>query len=143
MHIFWPNRDPLGERGFQILRRHNAHVRVPLAVGILGLLEKRPDLYEFLENCPVSEIDIWGLCTNPDPCGCSAQFHDCLREQLQDWENDPDRLTPDEGEGSDPTAGGGLAQLFGALTGCAIEEAVCKYKCSHQGPGDYPSIPAG
>ena len=55
----WPNRDPLGEPGFELLQRvapyrTHSHIRIPAE-----LLE-RPNLYEYVENNPVNDVDVNG-----------------------------------------------------------------------------------
>jgi len=55
----WPNHDPLGEPGFEVVRGHNAkimHVRTGVAE-----LTQGPDLYEFVNNAPIEHIDYLGL----------------------------------------------------------------------------------
>jgi hypothetical protein len=55
----WPNRDPLGEFGFEIARQHNAksiHTRTGVAE-----LAQGPDIYEFVCNRPTSRVDLFGL----------------------------------------------------------------------------------
>ena len=61
----WPNRDPLGEFGFEIVRRQNAkgmHTRSGVAE-----LAQGPDLYEFVHNRPISRFDSFGLQNNGMP----------------------------------------------------------------------------
>jgi len=59
----WPNRDPLGEPGFELLRGRGGKLR-----------GDGPNLYAFVRNNPVGRIDFLGLLGNPnpkpDPCPC-------------------------------------------------------------------------
>jgi hypothetical protein len=48
--IKWPNRDPLGEAGFELLRGKRA-----------SLLGDGPNLYTFVENNPLNSWDVNGL----------------------------------------------------------------------------------
>jgi RHS repeat-associated protein len=55
----WPNRDPLGEFGFEIKLRFLAkgmHTRTGVAE-----LAQGPDLYEFVRNSPTTKVDVYGL----------------------------------------------------------------------------------
>lgn len=52
----WPNRDPLGERGAEVLLRQNGRVRPKYA----ELLPDGPNLYGFVHNDPVSLVDADG-----------------------------------------------------------------------------------
>ena len=56
----WPNRDPLGELGFEIIRKHNA-VRTKRIFPEFAELAQGPDLYEFVQNSPVLKADLFGL----------------------------------------------------------------------------------
>jgi RHS repeat-associated protein len=59
----WPNRDPLGEPGCELLRGRRGKLR-----------GDEPNLYAFVRNNPVGRIDFLGLLGNPnpkpDPCPC-------------------------------------------------------------------------
>ncbi len=71
----WPNRDPLGEPGFETLRRHNAYRMGRLLAGIAERTEG-PDLYEFVANNPVKLFDSFGLDMNNPVCqALQAQFN--------------------------------------------------------------------
>ena len=63
----WPNRDPMGERGFEILRQHNAYRVLRFVAGIAERAEQ-PDLYEFVANNPVKFFDSLGLDPNSPQC---------------------------------------------------------------------------
>ncbi len=52
----WPNRDPLGEPGFEVVRRTKPSLVVPFAE-----LQEGPDLYLFVGNAPTTDIDPLGL----------------------------------------------------------------------------------
>ena len=57
----WPNRDPLGEFGSEIARRHIAkgmHTRTGVAE-----LAQGSNLYGFVHNFPVIKVDLFGLQT--------------------------------------------------------------------------------
>ncbi len=73
----WPNRDPLGEFGFEMLRTHNSHGRVFLTSGIVEVVQG-PNIYEFDKNSSISSIDKWGL----DDAACAA----CKQQYLKDLE---------------------------------------------------------
>ena len=63
----WPNRDPLGEPGFEILRRPNAYGMMRFLGGIAERAEG-PDLYEFVANDPIKLFDSLGLDMNNPVC---------------------------------------------------------------------------
>jgi RHS repeat-associated protein len=46
----WPNRDPLGEPGFEVFRQ-----------GVINPLGDGPNRYSFLDNDPVNFVDVVGL----------------------------------------------------------------------------------
>ncbi|HEV2320616.1 MAG TPA: RHS repeat-associated core domain-containing protein [Verrucomicrobiae bacterium] len=76
----WPNHDPLGERGFQILRQHNAYRVLHFVAGIAERAEQ-PDLYEFVANNPVKFFDSLGLDPNSPECQAleaQLQFHSAV-----------------------------------------------------------------
>jgi RHS repeat-associated protein len=50
----WPNRDPLGESGFETVRHRNVN-------GAVALLILDGDLYKFVKNGPVDHFDLLGL----------------------------------------------------------------------------------
>jgi len=52
----WPNRDPIGERGAEVMLRQNGRVRLKYA----ELLPDGPNLYGFVHNDPVSFVDADG-----------------------------------------------------------------------------------
>jgi hypothetical protein len=60
----WPNRDPLGELGFETI---NEDAVVGSSDSVLRLAEilEGPNLYECVRNSPVGSIDLYGL--GPDP----------------------------------------------------------------------------
>jgi RHS repeat-associated protein len=60
----WPNHDPLGEFGFEIIRKRNVVKAKRTFPGIAELAE-RPDLYEFVRNRPISRVDLFGLQNSP------------------------------------------------------------------------------
>jgi RHS repeat-associated protein len=118
----WPNRDPLGEFGFEILRKHKAKgMRTRTGVAELAM---GPDLYEFVHNSPISRIDLRGL----DDCGCFQALSDCTSHA-------PD---PDIGEEGDRIEMGKnvlwdlgswatecYAKYFGCLSGCPSFQLFC------------------
>jgi hypothetical protein len=55
----WPNRDPIGDPGFELLRRTEVNVA---GAG--------PNLYDFVGNNPISRLDGSGLCA----ADCQAQL---------------------------------------------------------------------
>ena len=60
----WLNRDPLGERGFQIIKAAAAMPKSEFRVDISTRIRIRPDsleLYTFAGNAPDDYIDIFGL----------------------------------------------------------------------------------
>jgi hypothetical protein len=128
----WPNRDPLGEFGFEIARRHNAkgmHTRSGVAE-----LAQGPDLYEFVRNAPVYRDDYLGL-------DCYSELQDCIHDVLDSafgggigrYGYDPDPDNPGQMWGF---VGAGIAW-------CTIDYQHCKYKRRHPGCGDFPSSPVG
>src|SRR5208282_2115030 len=56
----WPNRDPLGERGFEVLRQ--------AGVKVMDRWDGDPNLYDFVANGPINWIDPYGTCCNVGAC---------------------------------------------------------------------------
>ncbi len=95
----WPNRDPLGEPGFETTRRGRSIV---LGTG--------PNLYTFVLNNPVRSIDPEGLIPDgaiPPPYGCrwnrqkenkcvedaNNRFKDCLKWVRKNFKNGMDEIS--------------------------------------------------
>ena len=62
----WPNHDPIGEPGFELLRYHNS--KPPRLIEMLRQIGGN-NLYEFVRNQPTDLFDSLGLHSN---AGCSA-----------------------------------------------------------------------
>jgi RHS repeat-associated protein len=56
----WPNRDPLGELGFELMRRANPWERTR-SRGIPAELSQGPNRYIYVMNDPANSIDPYGL----------------------------------------------------------------------------------
>jgi len=68
----WPNRDPFGELGFETAKREKA--RQPVIWGLFRkdvILTSIPNQFEFVQNSPLFEIDLFGL------CNCEAELQRC------------------------------------------------------------------
>ncbi len=71
----WPNRDPIGEPGFELSRPlRSLKQRHGPSFPTFGEFKEGPDLYEFVKDSPVCEYDLFGL----DPCGCGQGLWSCL-----------------------------------------------------------------
>jgi RHS repeat-associated protein len=58
----WPNRDPMGEPGFEALRQKQAR-----------LAADGPNAYSFLHNQPTGKVDLLGLSACTDACKNAAK----------------------------------------------------------------------
>ena len=65
----WPNRDPLGEAGFETRRRRRANTE-----------GDGPNVYLFTRNDAVNETDLLGLAV--DPAFCQKWYNDCWTSAL-------------------------------------------------------------
>jgi len=67
----WPNRDPIGESGFEVLRFRSSGI-LPI-VSLLGSIGGT-DLYGFVQNRPIDVIDPLGLApsTGPGSIACES-----------------------------------------------------------------------
>ena len=64
----WPNRDPIAEPGFEVLRYYGSYLPSRIAFLLeLGNL----NLYEFVQNEPVSDYDLLGLNRNINSQRCA------------------------------------------------------------------------
>ncbi len=70
----WINRDPLGEQGFELVRRSKK-----------GRSSDGPNLYTFLRNNPVSNLDPYGLFVVSEKCDCTPQEQDACETTC--WPN--------------------------------------------------------
>src|SRR5437773_1393402 len=83
----WLTRDPIGEPGFQALQQVQQTVAVPSGASSGRWINRDsgisddPNLYTFVYNEPITQIDPWGLVCNckspschpsPKPNGCSS-----------------------------------------------------------------------
>jgi RHS repeat-associated protein len=99
------NRDPLGERGFELVRKlHNPNQRFSPSFFAFGEIKEYPDLYEFVANNPISRMDILGL-----SCWCKhsedVDLKTCLLCAAQN--NLVRQVGPVIGAGSRAAAGSG------------------------------------
>ena len=54
----WLNRDPVWERGFELIRQlRNPKQKHGRSFSIIGEIKEGPDLYVFVRNNPVNAID--------------------------------------------------------------------------------------
>jgi RHS repeat-associated protein len=65
----WINSDPLEDPGFQELSSAS------------GIGNRNGNLYVFVANCPVVDMDALGLATAV-PRNCKKEYHDCLAHGL-------------------------------------------------------------
>jgi RHS repeat-associated protein len=78
----WPNRDPFGDAGFQVsIFRHSSPLDMPLEAA------DSPNLYAYIGNNPVNEIDPLGLLPPSSP-PCQA-----LKRKIANIEADIARMT--------------------------------------------------
>ena len=71
----WPNRDPIGEIGFEIAKLHEAMPSTGLFLRVVESAEE-PNVNEivFVKNNPISSVDSFGLCPPKDPCAKEKQY---------------------------------------------------------------------
>jgi RHS repeat-associated protein len=74
----WLNRDPIGEPGFEAIRRINPLGGIRNG-GLQAEITQGPNLYTFVDNSPVNYIDPLGLQVPPEAMDEMAQ----LSEELQ------------------------------------------------------------
>lgn len=148
----WPNRDPLGESGFEISRKHKAvkAVKAKRTFPTNAEFVEGPDLYEFVQNSPISEVDLFGL----DSCGCFDQLVSCLNARTTIIGAGAGGLAGGLGGGTILSTGTGYGAIvglgtvvadcystyFGCLSGCPPK---IPPQCpSNNAPGIYDNSPA-
>ena len=124
----WPNRDPLGELGFEVQRRHQAFRNMRSSAKIAEL-SKGADLYEFVTDNPITLFDAFGLYTRH--MSCLEQLKEC-----DDAASDAVSGPPDEN-------GGGGIEVIIELTICKLLYNYCLHHNICNTPGDFPRLPVG
>ena len=81
----WPNRDPKGEQGFELIR-HPRIIKYRRSFRAFGEIKGVPDLYEFVRNSPVSRIDLLGLNCLDDLVHCVNSILPSTSDVDVDWE---------------------------------------------------------
>jgi hypothetical protein len=75
----WPNRDPLGDIGFEFLAGHTLLQKTKFPILPLRLVQHERNLFVFDDNGPTDMVDKFGLCPN----NCFQQYAQA-QQQLQD-----------------------------------------------------------
>jgi RHS repeat-associated protein len=115
----WPNRDPLSEPGFEMLR-HRHVVKYPRRFRTFAEFRKTPDLYEFVHNSPLSKIDLWGLDCLDDLVNCVNLIVPSERAVDVDWAPEDPQIF--------------FALASGWVTGCYVNYAICLDQEAHPPP---------
>jgi hypothetical protein len=135
----WPNRDPLGEFGFELIR-HPRIIKHRRSFRSFGEIKGTPDLYEFVRNSPVARIDLLGLDDND--CGCGKQWSECVLHLREALEGGPATL-PSDPSGGVPGGGDLLFLILGQIN-CSAQYSRCMNDCF---PPNYTcprgSVPVG